>query len=102
MMLTFVLVCIAWIFFRAPDAAQAFHYIARMFSAGWGGIAVERRLWLFIGVMLSVEWLNRDREHGLAMDRVSSRSLRWAIYVCLAVVIFFFGAPPQAFIYFQF
>lgn len=102
MILTFALVCIAWIFFRAPDAAQAFHYIGRMFSAGWGSVAVERRLWLFIGVMLIVEWLNRDREHGLAMDRVSSRALRWAIYVCLAVVIFFFGAPPQAFIYFQF
>lgn len=102
MLITFVLVCVAWIFFRAPNVVVAWHYIERLFSAGWGSIAVERRIWIFIAIMLLVEWLNRDREHGLSLETISARPLRWAIYTVLAVITFLFGAPPQTFIYFQF
>ncbi len=102
MLTTFSLVCLAWIFFRAPDARTAWHYIQRMFSAPWGIVDVERRLWLFIGLMMVVEWLNRDKEHGLELDRLRVRPLRWAIYVVLTLMVFYFGAPEQTFIYFQF
>lgn len=102
MLVTFVLVCLAWVFFRAPDLVTAWHYLARMSSSDWGSLAVERRLWVFIGVMMVVEWLNRDREHGLSLEWVGSRPLRWTIYTVLTVVTFLFGAPPQTFIYFQF
>ncbi len=102
MLLTFALVCLAWIFFRAADLPQAFHYIGRMFSTPWGSIDVERRIWLFIAVMMLVEWLNRSREHGLELDRVRIRPLRWAIYAIITVLTFYFGAPEQTFIYFQF
>ena len=102
MLLTFALVCLAWIFFRAADLPQAFHYIGRMFSTPWGSVAVERRIWMFIAIMMSVEWLNRSHEHGMEMDRIRLRPLRWTIYAVVAVLTFYFGAPEQTFIYFQF
>src|SRR5207342_3148014 len=49
---TFLLVCFAEIFFRAPNMHDALGYIKHMFTAGWGPIDVERRIGVFIGIML--------------------------------------------------
>ncbi len=102
MMLAFTQVCFAWIFFRAADLPQAFHYIGRMFATPWGDINVERRIWLFIAIMMLVEWANRSREHGLEVESIRTRPVRWAIYAIVAMLTFYFGAPEQTFIYFQF
>ncbi|MBS1629105.1 MAG: MBOAT family protein [Bacteroidetes bacterium] len=102
MLFNFALVSLAWIFFRAPDSSTAFHYLSRIFSSPWGSLAVERRIWFFIGLMLLFEWFHRNREHGLELQNIQIPLWRWAIYVALLLIIFFFGAPPQTFIYFQF
>ena len=102
MLLTFILVCFAWIFFRASDMEHALNYIGNMFIKPWGSIEVERRMGVFILFMLMVEWINRTREHGLELDKIHSRIIRWTIYLVVALLTFYFGTPGQTFIYFQF
>lgn len=102
MLLTFILVCIAWIFFRAPDLETATHYIGNLLTMPWGSIDAERRIGLFIGLMMTTEWINRTREYGLQIGHLQSRAVRWSIYTTIALLIFYFGAPAQNFIYFQF
>lgn len=102
MILVFAYVSLADVFFRAANMTQAAGYLHRMCSGIPGNIAVERRIGVFIAVMLIVEWIARKREHGLELDRIRSRPLRWLIYMLVALAAFYFGAPAQTFIYFQF
>jgi D-alanyl-lipoteichoic acid acyltransferase DltB (MBOAT superfamily) len=102
MLVTFMLITFALIFFRAPDLQTAIGYVQGLAGGHWGGIDVERRIWLFIAIMLLAEWLQRDKVHPLQLDGIAARPVRWSIYMGLVLVTFYFGAPPQTFIYFQF
>lgn len=105
--LTFALVTLAWIFFRAPNVHEAFGYIRHIFTIPLGAVrtledeTIHTVAW-FIGIMMVVEWLQREYVHGLNMDRIGSKSLRWLVYMTVAMLIFFHGASQQTFIYFQF
>lgn len=65
------------------------------------GISVAR---VGIIVMLVVEWLQRDKEHGLQdADRVvRNRWLRYLLFAALFVATYFFRGAYTEFIYFQF
>jgi hypothetical protein len=102
MLVTFMLITFALIFFRAPDLQTAIGYVQGLVGNHWGGIDVERRIWLFIAIMLLAEWLQRDKVHPLQLDGIAARPVRWLTYVGLVLVTFYYGAPPQTFIYFQF
>lgn len=102
MLVTFGLITFALIFFRAPDVHTAIGYVQGLVRGSWGGVDVERRIWLFIGLMLLAEWVQRDKVHPLQLNGLHLRPLRWSIYLGLVLVTFYFGAPPQTFIYFQF
>ncbi len=101
-LITFTLFCLTLVVFRSADMGVAVAYLERIGRVPWGALAIERRIGVFILIMLIAEWFNRHQEHGLTLNGVPSRVLRWAIYLCLATLIFFFGAPPQTFFYFQF
>ncbi len=107
--LTFVLTVLAWIFFRAESITHAWNYITEIFSMSLFTIPDfdgKKRALLalgFVGIMLLVEWLGREREHALErMLLPQSRYLRYAFYYILVVVILFFRGTEQEFIYFQF
>ena len=55
--------------------------------------------WLFVLVMLFVEWLHRDRDHGLEITRMRSKVLRWSLYLFLLLVIYINGGETTGFIY---
>ncbi|HSU26894.1 MAG TPA: MBOAT family O-acyltransferase, partial [Chitinophagaceae bacterium] len=108
--ITFSLTVFAWIFFRANDVKQAFHYISGIFSRslfsiprfprGKNGLAV---VGLLLIVFMLVEWLGREQQYATARLGLRwSRPLRWSIYYLIIVAIFYFGGKEQAFIYFQF
>ncbi len=103
MFLTFALVVVAWVFFRAPNVGDAFAYVARMLDPNTFGLPELRPLKLLglIFLFLFVEWLNRSEKHGLQL-LPSSRSLRWLVYLALSYAVIFLGAEAQTFIYFQF
>lgn len=55
----------------------------------------------WIVVMLAVEWIQRRRDHGLALGLVKPRWLRWIVYYAILVSLLF-GEGVETFIYFQF
>jgi len=106
-LLTFLLVCVAWVFFRAHSFEQAFDVTAALLGAGPGD--VERLLRpesvvLSIAVtfiLLCVHWSMRETSFASVMTRVPwwARSLALA---ALIVGIFGLSGEDRAFIYFQF
>jgi hypothetical protein len=106
---TFTLVTFSLIIFRANDLSQAFGYYRRMFS---GGILSRPTLTerpyalaplIFIGLMLSAEWWQRDKRHALQIDFINGFSLRALIYCSLIGIILVFSATTNKdFIYFKF
>ncbi len=104
-MLTFLLTIIAWIFFRSASILDAFAYIGNMLSTSlWAMPEVfPRKIILFIGFFVLIEWMQRDKQHALQLDDVQiPRFVRWGWYNALIFIIFWFGGSQQEFIYFQF
>jgi D-alanyl-lipoteichoic acid acyltransferase DltB (MBOAT superfamily) len=105
---TFVLTCIAWIFFRAVDMPNAIAYLGATLGQHTGDKTVLGYELLTsavcvagISTMLLVEWLQREKEHGLATLPFTA-PVRWAIYIVLGFVVMNYFGSQQAFIYFQF
>lgn len=99
---TFILVLVAWIFFRAASLSEALDFIGHMLTHEWlvypnyeGGL-------VYIAVVAVIEWFQRSKEHGLEIASVPI-ALRWAIYYGALVGMFWYGYSGHApFIYFQF
>jgi hypothetical protein len=112
MTVTFGLVLIGWIVFRAENIGQAAGYLKRMCSKSlftvpvMPGIGITRELagttLFFIVILFVAEWLHREKAHGLHIN-IQSQSVRYIIYIALLLVLFLFKATePAAFVYFQF
>lgn len=107
--LTFVLVTVGWVIFRADNLPQAWSFFAGLFHGNslddlkfFGNMTfLSRAVWIF--VMLLVEWIDRREEHGLSMRNTRCRAVRYAIYfaVILVTMLYFDDGSPK-FIYFQF
>lgn len=107
MAFTFMLAVIGWVIFRATGIPSAIGYFKSMLSVetltGFYKIFCEWTM-LPVGIMLLVEWLNRQGEHGLqGFDRVvKSRWARYFLYALAFVAVIFFRGDYAEFIYFQF
>lgn len=103
MVLTFGLTVIAWIFFRAESVGKAWDYIVRMFTpSAFGMPQVDFKPFAYILILLVVEWFNRKKHHGLEVSEIRFSIIRWALYLFVFLLILFFGASSDSFIYFQF
>ena len=105
MLLTFVLVVIGWIIFRAETITLAWEIMKglcdlSLFSMPMMVVGLKRTLF-FISVMLIVEWIDRSYEHGFAVNRLPQWARIIAIYVLILCMLEFMG-HSQSFIYFQF
>jgi D-alanyl-lipoteichoic acid acyltransferase DltB (MBOAT superfamily) len=109
MLLTFALVTLTRIVFRAETIGVAFQYIKNLFSRSlfqspgfriiaWADII---RAIVSILLLLAVEWVNREKDFGLAVSW-KSPVLRWAFYVLWVWMIASIGGGQKEFIYFQF
>lgn len=123
MLLTFVLINLAWVFFRADSLADGFYILTHLFDGvgsslselGVGGLARSCVKKLGIGrvdryiilVALLVLWLvdsflntKRSKDKFFRLPAW----VRWVVYYGLILGILFFGAfnTSQQFIYFQF
>lgn len=106
-LLTFLLVVFGWIIFRAENITQFAEYVQGMcntslFSIPW---LMDRDLYIPLAIsivlMLVVEWINRNGEHGLYL-LPNNRWLRLLIYYAIFAMMFFYTGENQTFIYFQF
>ena len=102
MLLTFVLAALGWILFRSQSLWEAVDFYVGIVSGGWSGFNLPMRAIMFVTLMLSVEWMQRNREHGLSMEGVRSGVVRYACYLAVLTLIFVYGVFNETFIYFQF
>ena len=101
---TFFMVVIGWILFRAETIIQAYNYFKLIFSKSITQ-NIERfnnDILKFVIVLLVVEWLQREKQHGLQIDGIKIPLLRWGIYLSLLYCIIYHGGSQKGFIYFQF
>jgi D-alanyl-lipoteichoic acid acyltransferase DltB (MBOAT superfamily) len=103
MLLTFALVVIGWVIFRAETIGQAWDYLCRMcdssildFSNHKGAMAM-----LYSLILMIVEWLQRRKEHGLQIN-ASRKIYRWMIYIVVTLSVIILQGTQSEFIYFQF
>jgi D-alanyl-lipoteichoic acid acyltransferase DltB (MBOAT superfamily) len=105
MLLTFLLVCVGWVFFRAATLDDSLYVIGQMFTGDWSAAAVLIPVWLLclvgFALLISIaeerwEWVER-----------LPRGPAWA-YAALLIALLFsvelIGVTEKAvpFIYFQF
>jgi len=103
LLVTFLAVVVAWVFFRAETIQLGLGYVTRMLDPrGWGVPEVlPARVILYVLAMLGIEWLNRDKEHGLSVVTLPP-IIRWAWYLSLVFAVLLLSADAQTFLYFQF
>lgn len=101
--ITFIFVTIGWIIFRSENIELAWNYILRMFSEWeFPSELKAKTAILYIFILLSIEWIQRNKEHALQIQNISSRWLRYAIYYIIVLVVWYYNFEPMPFIYFQF
>ena len=103
--ITFNIVAVLWIFFRAEKFSDAVYILQHLFS-GWPKLFIDQLSLpygvIFIAVLFVVELL---QTRGPLQPRISSLPLpaRWAVYWAVLFSIILFGVDGGSqFIYFQF
>jgi D-alanyl-lipoteichoic acid acyltransferase DltB (MBOAT superfamily) len=101
---TFCLVVVGWILFRAQSIQEAVGYISRMFTDGTTSVSdVDKKTLIFICVLLICEWINRKKQFGMQLNLTKVRPIyRYSIYITLMFLILLFSGRATLFIYFQF
>ncbi len=105
---TFVFVVLGWILFRSESILQSWYILRQicshtLWSLPYGG-KMGSLVFTAIAIvlMMGIEYLQRNRSHGLELHFVRSRVLRYTVYVALIAMMLWSGNQGEAFIYFQF
>ena len=105
MFLTLVPVIGTAIVFRASSMGAAWRFLRNIVTLRGGfdpGMGYFAQGLIMTVLLFGVEWLQRDRSHGLEISYMP-RSLRWAVYYAgLTVLILFGNFGQNEFIYFHF
>lgn len=108
MVLTFTLVTISFVIFRADNIQQAWEYSCSVVRNDMLTIPllINRNFYapLFscIVILFVVEWIQREKEHALDLSIVKSQVAKFSIYIVLIGLVFWLGGHAETFIYFQF
>lgn len=107
MLTTFLLVTLAWIFFRSESMEQAFHFLYEIFSKSlFVKPDLPVRALITVGwilVLMLVEWTGREHQYGIEKFGFKwPQAFRWAAYLAIAAIVFAYAGGKQQFIYFQF
>lgn len=105
---TFLLVVIGWVFFRADTISIAIDYINRLFIVSLFDIPYLINRSYYIPMVLNlfllfvIEWIQRNKKHGLEIENLKFHTVKFSIYFVIIALIFWFGGKGETFIYFQF
>jgi alginate O-acetyltransferase complex protein AlgI len=109
MIQTFVLVTIAWIFFRSETISKAWMYLSGICDSSlldvpqFDRMLGEQKTILFLVFFVVIEWLGRHETYAIRdIPNRWSRPARWMFYYGLLLCVLWFGGKEQQFIYFQF
>jgi len=107
---TFLLTCVAWIFFRSQNFDDAWYILSHL-GTNWDFGAIRtphfllRQMPVALGGVLFVELINVVQSR-MSVTKVVSRAplaMRWALYLGILFAVIFFGVYQETqFIYFQF
>jgi alginate O-acetyltransferase complex protein AlgI len=113
MIVTFSLVCLGWVFFRAKSLSKAFEYLANMFSNWTSALPFDVSLieepntltvlttCVLIGFLILVEWAARHRMETIGF-RWPYKLHRWFQLLVVLVIMLYGEFNQSEFIYFQF
>ena len=113
---TFWLIAFTYIFFRADNikhSKQYFNGIIHNYYLDFSPMGIIQqynlsiqeiiRTFIFVFVMLLIEWINRDKDHGLYFEcKHQYRIIRWSLYFGIIFLILWWAGDQETFIYFQF
>lgn len=101
--MTFTIVSLAWVFFRAASITEAFDYLANMFQWSFrlDRLEIDRLAFEILPVILILigfEWFSRTKEHPMQQAYV------WPKTIAIILMLLTLGnySNMQEFIYFQF
>ena len=111
-LITFILVAIAWVFFRANNITDSLYILANMFMnigsdlsyTHLGGIGGYLGLALAIGLIILLMVFELMQEKGI-LARLNSKMplyIRSLIYLIIIIAIIFIGVSGEQFYYFSF
>jgi D-alanyl-lipoteichoic acid acyltransferase DltB (MBOAT superfamily) len=107
--ITFGLVVLGWVLFRAENMSLAWNYLSEIFSSSLFSMPAMAskgpaiRAAIYISVFLPVEWLGRNNQYAIEkLGLTWKKPLRWCMYYCIIVFIITCSGESQDFIYFQF
>jgi D-alanyl-lipoteichoic acid acyltransferase DltB (MBOAT superfamily) len=103
-LLTFQVVCLAWVFFRAPSVSQAFAVLGRLFSGGGSSALVTPLLMITVVGMLASQFVPSRLPDRVveAFGRTAPAAQAAVLAVALVAVDALGPAGIAPFIYFQF
>jgi D-alanyl-lipoteichoic acid acyltransferase DltB (MBOAT superfamily) len=106
---TFLLVLLGWIFFRAESIGQAWAYIKKIAQFDTLRHFQNAREYMnvcsLILIMLIIEWIGRENQYALEKFGLGKKkTIRYSIYIFIVALIICFTSSGKAveFIYFQF
>lgn len=108
MSITFMLALFGWIIFRAENIEQALSYFKGIFNSSLltfptEGFTTGTFIIPFVLIFILIEWLQREKNHGLEISNIHNRWIRYVIYSTISfVILIFVNEAPEEFIYFQF
>ncbi len=103
--LTYVLVTLCWVFFRAENMSQALDVFKSIFSKSLFTIPSIRPSLPLISILILIiiEWITKNKSYPLEnIEKSVNQLLRYFIYIIFMIVVLFFYGANQQFIYFQF
>jgi D-alanyl-lipoteichoic acid acyltransferase DltB (MBOAT superfamily) len=95
---TFVVVCLAWIFFRAESLADAATVYGKIFSTQWRPMEFPALLALLVGTIWGYQYLYESK----ARPMLALAPVRIGLAVSMVIYLLLFSTSGGAFIYFQF
>ena len=102
-LVTFLIVCVGWVFFRAKTFADSLYVLHQMFSRPQGSSVMLHRHYAMIAITLLIALLE---ERWQVIDRIieGPRWVQAAAFASIALTIELFGVIDQTipFVYFQF
>ncbi len=98
---TFSLATIGWIIFRADNINQVFIYLKTMFGSTFFTLPQISISFIYIAVLLIVEWLNREKRFEFDIT-IKYKVLRYIIYYAIMLACILLSTQQENFIYFQF
>ncbi len=97
--ITFLLVTLSFVFFRAADVPQALKVFERLFTMPGAGVAAFSIS--ATGILMILIASDVAARRGWQLDALP-RSIRWGIYYVLIAAIVLLGGGDAHFLYFQF